>query len=84
MDDDDDHPMIQCSGEDCLNGEWFHLWCIALDPDSELPEVFFCSDASRVGGSVYCFCKKKRGDEAMVILTYINVNNFPKVHIKFK
>jgi len=59
MDDDDDQPMIQCSGEDCLNDEWFHLECVALDSNSELPEVFFCSDACRVGGSVYCFCKKK-------------------------
>jgi len=77
MDDDDYQPIIQCSGEDCHNGEWFHLDCVEPDPDAELSEVFFCSDASRVDGSMYCFCKREKGEEVMVLYTHINVYVFP-------
>jgi len=77
MDDDDYQPMILSSGEDCHNGEWFHLDCVGLDPHAELSEVFFCSDACRVGGSKYIFCKRKKGEEAMVISTHINLYVFP-------
>ncbi|WAR31109.1 YNG1-like protein [Mya arenaria] len=66
---DDDSPMIECEGDQCPNGKWFHFECVGID-ENEVPEgSWFCSKTCKSDSSSLCRCKKRK-DEAMVECSY--------------
>ncbi|XP_077996732.1 uncharacterized protein LOC144453084 [Glandiceps talaboti] len=39
--------MIECSNEECPNGDWFHLPCVLLTDETVPDEEWFCTDTCR-------------------------------------
>ncbi|XP_052212176.1 uncharacterized protein LOC127831230 [Dreissena polymorpha] len=64
--DDEETPMIECEGQDCSNGKWFHFECVGMKEDTVPEGSWYCSAECRSKLSSYCYCKRQIQDQPMV------------------
>ena len=55
--------MIECSGQRCRSGRWFHLGCVGMAPEDVPDDDWFCEDCNlKKSLYPYCICYTDTGN----------------------